>query len=131
PFDFRQPRPIGAAIAALQATGARPATHDHCWVLDAPGEERAAAVLRAGDGLLGMALHTDAPGLQFYAGEFLPETLNRLGQPQVRHGGLALEPQCMPDSPNHPEWRQASCILRPGQVYRQRLVYRFFPADPA
>jgi aldose 1-epimerase len=44
--------------------------------------------------------------------------------------GLALEPQFLPDSPNHPEWPQPSCWLQPGQVYDHRLRYRFSTDAP-
>lgn len=127
PFDFRRPRRIGEALEALRRLEVLPACHDHCWLVDTPSEEVAAAVLRSGDGRLGLALHSDAPGLQFYAGEFLPQTPGRDGRPHVRHGGLALEPEALPDSPHHPEWPQPGAVLRPGEVYRHRLTYRFFP----
>ncbi|QSA20076.1 galactose-1-epimerase, partial [Vibrio furnissii] len=39
--------------------------------------------------------------------------------------GLALETQFLPDSPNHPEWQQASCMLLPEQEYAYTTVYQF------
>ncbi|MFG6469353.1 hypothetical protein [Roseateles sp. BYS87W] len=45
--------------------------------------------------------------------------------------GLALEPQALPDSPHHPEWPQPGAVLRPGQVYRHHLTYRFNAAPSA
>lgn len=127
PFDFRQPRRIGEALEALRRLDVQPACHDHCWLIDEPSDAAAAAVLRSADGRLGLALHSDAPGLQFYAGEFLPLTPGRDGRPYARHAGLALEPEALPDSPHHPEWPQRGAVLRPGEVYRHRLSYRFFP----
>ncbi|MDH0867399.1 galactose mutarotase [Mitsuaria sp. GD03876] len=137
PFDFRRPRRIGEALEALRRLDTQPACHDHCWLLDAPeapaaaagGVSPVAAVLRSGDGRLGLALHSSAPGLQFYAGEFLPQTPGRDGRPHARHAGLALEPQALPDSPHHPEWPQPGAVLRPGEVYRHRLTYRFLPTS--
>ncbi|MBW8902077.1 MAG: galactose mutarotase [Massilia sp.] len=132
PFDFLAPRRIGEALDTLHATGARPAGHDHCWLLDAaPATDRPAATLQSGDRQLTLALHSGAPGLQFYAGEFLPRTPNRHGRPYAAHAGLALEPQALPDSPHHPEWPQANAVLRPGQTYRHTLTYRFLPARAA
>jgi aldose 1-epimerase len=127
PFDFRQPRRIGDALEALRRLDVQPACHDHCWLIDEPAGEGAAAVLRSGDGRLDLALHSDAPGLQFYAGEFLPQTPDRQGRPHLKHGGLAIEPEALPDSPHHPEWPQPDAVLRPGEVYRHRLTYRFTP----
>ncbi len=126
PFDFRQPRHIGEALDALRASGARPAGHDHCWLPDG-GEVR----LQSGDGRLVLGLHSVAPGLQFYAGEFLPRTPDRQGRPYAAHAGLALEPQALPDSPHHPDWPQPGAVLRPGEVYRHVITYRFHPAAKA
>jgi aldose 1-epimerase len=41
----------------------------------------------------------------------------------VKRGGLCLEAQHFPDSPNQPSF--PSAVLRPGQTYRQTTVYRF------
>lgn len=116
PFDFRTPRRIGDALEAM--AGAMPACHDHCW-LDG------SAALWSGDGRLALELRSAAPGLQFYAGEFLPRTPGRDGRPHAKHAGLALEPQALPDSPHHPEWPQKNAVLRPGEVYRRQITYRF------
>jgi aldose 1-epimerase len=119
PFDFRAPCPIGEAIQALK--GAVPASHDHCWL-------GGHATLQSSDAALTLELRSSAPGLQFYAGEFLPRTPDRQGRPYAAHAGLALEPQALPDSPHHPEWPQKNAVLRPGDTYRQTLTYRFTPA---
>jgi len=37
--------------------------------------------------------------------------------------GFCLETQHFPDSPNHPDF--PSTILKPGQVYRSRTIYKF------
>jgi len=125
PFDFRRPRRIGDALEALRRLDVQPACHDHCWLIDAPDGDTPAALLRSGDGALTLALHSDAPGLQFYAGEFLPQTPDRDGRPHLKHGGLAIEPEALPYIPHHPEWPQPDAVLRPGEVYRHRLTYRF------
>lgn len=124
PFDFRTPRRIGDALEALQSGDAVPRSHDHCWLAGS-------ALLHSGDGALGLALHSNQPGLQFYAGEFLPRTPDRQGRPHAAHAGLALEPQALPDSPHHPEWPQKNAVLRPGEVYRHEITYRFLPAHAA
>lgn len=130
PFDFRVQRCIGAALADLQATGTALASHDHCWLLDSASAAEPAATLVSADGSLELALHSNAPGLQFYAGEFLAGVTDRRGCPLAAHAGLALEPQALPDSPHHPEWPQPDAVLRPGEVYRHTLTYRFRPARP-
>ena len=71
-----------------------------------------------------MAVYTDAPGLQFYSGNFLDGTVTGKGSTLYREGdGLAFEPQVFPDAPNHPGF--ASARLDPGATYRNRIEYRF------
>ena len=40
-----------------------------------------------------------------------------------KHGGFCLETQKFPDSINQPVF--PSCVVRPGQQYRHRVLYRF------
>lgn len=49
--------------------------------------------------------------------------IGAMGNPHIRRGGLALVTQHFPDSPNRPEF--PSTVLRPGEVYESRTVYRF------
>ncbi len=112
PYDFRESRPVGSA--QMDAT------------LLVPGEGlREMAVLS--DGTRTMTVLSDYPGFQIYTGEALGE-LDGL----AARGGLAIEPQYAPDAVNTPIDGQDT-VLRPGEVYRHRIVYRFdgpgFPTD--
>ena len=72
---------------------------------------------------------TDAPGLQFYTGNFLTGTVQgRWAKPFAFRQGFCLEPGLFPDSPNQPDFHRMgypSGILRPGEAYAQKLVFRF------
>jgi aldose 1-epimerase len=57
------------------------------------------------------------PGVQFYNGQFLARTHATLGS------GLILEPQGFPNAPNEPKFPLA--IVRPGELYRAEIAYRF------
>ena len=71
-----------------------------------------------------LLVKTTAPGLQLYTGNFLDGTLvGKSGRPYVHRGGLCLETQHFPDSPNQPAF--PSTVLRPGETYRQVTEYRF------
>ncbi len=125
-FDFRASRPIGEHWLrdAQQHAGHG---YDHAWLL-APGcagAEKAAVQLWSADGQLGMVLRTTLPSVQFYAGQMMAGTPARGGGVYEACAGLALEPQFLPDSPNHPEWPQPDCWLLPGQTYRHLIRYRF------
>jgi aldose 1-epimerase len=107
-YDFRVSRPIGGKIP-----------YDNTWIVDwrRNSEPRLMARLASGNGDLTMELSSTEPGLQFYAGAFLD------AKPFGAYGGLCLEPQCFPDSPNHPEF--PTCVLRPGESYRHVIEHRF------
>ena len=69
-------------------------------------------------------LWTDRPGVQFYTGNFLDGTVvGRDGTTYRQSDALCLEPQHFPDSPNQPDF--PSTVLRPGDTYRARDIYRF------
>ena len=68
------------------------------------------------------------PALQLYGGQYLAGITTPSGSVLPPCAGIALEPQFLPDSPNHPEWPQPSCWLKPGEVYRHVIRYRFISA---
>lgn len=71
-----------------------------------------------------MEVHTTEPGMQFYSGNFLDDTLAaKSGKPYGKHSGFALETQHFPDSPNQPTF--PSTVLRPGEEYNSKTVYTF------
>jgi aldose 1-epimerase len=133
PFDFRMPTAIGARIAQDDAQLHRGRGYDHNFVLDksgsaGPGPPPATPALAArveepASGRV-MEIYTTEPGLQFYSGNFLDGTLRGKGGAVYGHrSGFAMETQHFPDSPNHPVF--PSTILRPGQEYRSRTIYKF------
>ena len=125
-FDFRAPEPVQAHW--LQDEQQRQAGgYDHAYLLDTAcaGMAQPAAELVSADGALRMTISTTLPALQFYAGQYLEGVSSPSGDPYPRCAAVALEPQFLPDSPNHPEWPQPSCWLSPGEVYRHRIRYAF------
>ena len=125
PFDFRAPTPLGARIDADDAQLALGRGYDHNFVLRKSGSELALAarVAEPGTGRV-LELLTTEPGLQLYSGNYLVGTMGKGGRPNGFRSGLCLEPQHFPDSPNHPEF--PSAVLRPGERYASRTIYRFF-----
>ncbi|WP_299530468.1 aldose epimerase family protein [uncultured Streptomyces sp.] len=102
-FDFRAARPVEAG-------------YDHNYVLDAPGEGVAAELYDAGSGRV-LTVRTTEPGLQLYTADHLgEETFGPCG-------GIALETQHFPDSPNRPAF--PSTVLRPGEEFASTTVYGF------
>ncbi len=124
PFDFRQPTAIGARIAADDEQLKRGGGYDHNFVLRGKmGELRLVARVTEPKSGRMLEVYTTEPGIQFYSGNFLDGSIvGKSGKPYVKRGGLCLEAQHYPDSPNRPEW--PSVVLRPGQTYRHTTVYR-------
>ena len=129
PFDFRRPHTIGERIDAAHPQLVRARGYDHAYDLGLGGALRLAA--RVTDPASGRTLEvlTDAPGLQFYSGNFLDGTVQgRWIKPYGFRQGFCLEPGLFPDSPNQPAFQRAgypSGVLRPGEKYAMEMVYRF------
>ncbi len=125
PFDFRRPHAIGERIGQRDAQLSAGRGYDHNWVIDGGGGGMALAarVRDPGSGRV-MEVLTDQPGIQFYTGNFLNGSNVGKGNKVYRHRyGFCLETQKFPDSPNQPGF--PSSLLRPGETYTHRCVYRF------
>lgn len=125
PFDFRRPTTIGARIGDADPRLAQAGGYDHNFVI-AGGDAPLALAARVHEPVFGrvLELFTTEPGMQFYSGNYLDgSAIGKGGRPYGYRCGFCLEPQKFPDSPNHPAF--PSCIVRPGQPYASRTVYRF------
>lgn len=128
PFDFREPTPIGQRIDADDEQIRFGGGYDHNFVLNrsetgGQAEVLAARVHEPTSGRV-MEVYTTEPGVQFYSGNFLDGTLTgKNGTAYVKRSGFCLETQHFPDSPNKPDF--PSTILRPGETYQSRTIYRF------
>jgi aldose 1-epimerase len=126
PFDFMTPWIIGARINADNEQLRFGGGYDHNWVLNSQSGKLApaAALYEKTTGRF-MEVWTTEPAIQFYCGNFLTDKIpsKQAGRNLCYRGGLALETQHSPDSPNQPGF--PSTILRPGDVYKTVTEYRF------
>lgn len=119
PFDFRFPKPIGQDIEADYEPLHLQGGYDHnfevfcnpCAVLTDPVSGRT------------MSVHTDCPGLQLYAGNFIGEQVGKGGYVYRKRSGICLETQFFPDSIHKPQWAQP--VVKAGTPYHSETVYRF------
>jgi aldose 1-epimerase len=129
PFDFRRAHAIGERIGAPHDQLRRGRGYDHCYDLGTDKAMKSAAFVTEVSSGRTLEVLTDAPGLQFYTGNFLTGTVQgRWAKPFAFRQGFCLEPGLFPDSPNQPAFHRLgypSGILRPGEQYAQKLVFRF------
>ncbi len=122
-FDFRSPKPFGARIREADPQLLIGRGYDHCFVLEAGATDSAARVYEPVTGRM-VEVMTTQPGLQLYSGNSLDgSVVGRGGRTFRQSAGFALEAQNFPDAINHDGF--PSPILRPGEVYRQEIAYRF------
>lgn len=130
PLDFRIPQPLGARIRADHPQLVAGYGYDHCYCLSEtvpPEPTLAVRVTAPGSGRV-MELWTDRPGVQLYTGNRLDGTARGKGAQLYRQSdALCLEPQAWPDSPNRSDF--PSAVLRPGDTYSHRSLYRFSTED--
>lgn len=125
PFDFTEAKLIGLHVEARDQQMQYGGGYDHNWVLNKRDGEwgKAAEVYEPKSGRV-MEVWTMEPAVQFYGGNFLDgTTVGKDGEPYAYRGGLCLETQHYPDSPNHPHF--PSTRLNPGEVYKTKTTYRF------
>ena len=117
PYDFTRETMIAEHTAQEDPQLKRIGGFDHNWVLrGSAGTLRPAA--RLFDPASGRILlvETTEPGIQFNSGQYFDATLiGKSGVAYGKFGGLALETQHYPDSPNHKNF--PSTELRPGTHY--------------
>jgi len=121
PFDFRETVEIGGRITDGHVQLARGGGYDHNYVLNQITNPQ----IRVTDPESGRILEvsTTMPGVQFYTGNFLDGSDTGRNGSIDRRSGFCLETQFYPDSPNQPDF--PSTILRPGEKYIEKTVYRF------
>jgi aldose 1-epimerase len=124
PFDFTRPTPIGAHIHDANEQLKIGLGYDHNWVFDAHTLATPAAILRDPSSGRTLTIYTTEPGVQFYSGNHLDGTQAAYNGGTVPHyGGLCLETQHYPDSPNEPKF--PSTTLVPGKPYASTTIFEF------
>ena len=126
PMDFRTPFTIGERVNDDFQQLIFGKGYDHCYVLnkEEAGQLTLAATCYSPKTGITMQAYTTEPGVQLYTANWLNESIiGKGGHPYPERCSFCLEMQHFPDSPNQPEY--PSTVLRPGQVFRSRTVYKF------
>lgn len=125
PFDFTSPHIVGERIDVDNEQIKNGAGYDHCYILNKKevGEFSFAAKIIEPNSSRSMEVYTTEPGIQFYSDNWADGYKGQHGATFPRRSALCFEAQHIPDSPNHPYF--PSVVLEPGQVYRQKTMYKF------
>lgn len=117
-WDLRRPVKLGQALEHPGLTRSR--GFDQNFILDGGGLAAAVFCPRTG---ITMTAETDMEGVQLYTAGGLSQRKGKAGAAYGPTYGLCLETQHFPDAVNKPGF--PSPILRGGEEFRSRTVYRF------
>ena len=125
PMDFRTPHTIGERIDDDFEQLKNGAGYDHCYVLNkrSAGELTQAATCYDPNSGRTMEVYTTEQGVQLYTGNWLNGFSGWHGATYPARSAVCFEAQCFPDTPNKPHF--PSCVLQPGDEYRQTTIYKF------
>ncbi|MDR0884871.1 MAG: galactose mutarotase [Clostridiales Family XIII bacterium] len=123
-FDFTSKKKVGQDIGSNEEQIILGGGYDHNFILDKPSLEEPFATVYSDATGITLNAYTNLPAVQFYSGNFLGENPgSKSGNIYVKRGGLCLETQFYPDSPNHPDF--PSTIVKAGEVFESDTVYEF------
>jgi len=115
-YDFLQPKKISADWD--QKTG-----YDQSFVTDKPGKTFGkVAEAWSGNSKLKLEVWTTEPVVHFYSGVWIPRVNGKNGTTYGPYSGFCLETQIHPNAVNYPHF--PNTILRPGETYYQKTVYK-------
>lgn len=115
PFDFTKGKPLGRDLYADHPQLRWNRGYNHCYILKEKKDEECTEAARLYDPESGRTLtvRTDLPAVLLYTAGYFERP----------HTAVCLETQYYPDTPSHPDF--PSCLLRPGEEYRQATVFAF------
>lgn len=120
PFDFTVEKKIGSSIHQVLVG------YDHNYVLDCGDEKlglKHVAKLKDPLGLRILNLWSNAPGVQFYTGNYVNGVIGKGGAVYGKHAGLCLETQGFPNAVNQADF--PSIVVEPGDKYQHSMLFEF------
>lgn len=118
-MDFRQGRSLKQALVLDDPVLRKTQGLDHCFVTPPNGELLLESPLTG----CRMRVTSDQPAYQIYTANSLGGTFGKYGVQYPQYGGICLEAQRYPDSPNHLHF--PNCVLNPGERYEQTTAFEF------
>lgn len=126
PMDFRSPHEVGSRINDDFEQLAFGNGYDHTYILNGKEGNELSFCARCVSPKTGIVMetYTTEPGVQLYTGNWM--TGHFSGKNRQRYparAALCLETQHFPDSPNKSEY--PSTVIRPGEVFLSKTIYKF------
>ena len=125
PMDFRTPQTVGSRInddfqQLIYGKG-----YDHCYVLNKKEAGELTFAAKCVEPVSGrsMEVYTTEPGVQVYTANWHSGFKGYKGATFPERSAICFEAQHFPDTPNKGHF--PSCVLNPGETYRQTTVYKF------
>lgn len=125
PFDFTKMHAVGDQIDADDEQTRNGAGYDHSFLLnkDEFGQLSYAAKVYEPHSGRSMEVYTTEPAVQVYTDNWATGYPGQCGSTFPRRSAICFEAQHAPDTPNQTHF--PTCVLLPGQTYRQKTVYKF------
>ncbi|MCX2961126.1 galactose-1-epimerase [Rodentibacter caecimuris] len=121
-FDFRLIKPIKQDF--LQGDQQVTKGYDHAFVVNKAWQKPCVLLISPNEDLR-LEVRTSQAALQVYTGNYLAGVPTRSGEEYGDFAGIALETQCLPDTPNHPEWQNYGGIQKANERYYQWTEFKF------
>jgi len=123
-LDFSKPTRVGERIDQTpQGRG-----YDHNYLLKpTPGRVRPIAIVSEPSSGRVMKVFSNTPGVQLYTGNHVRDFTGHDGERYGPWGGICLETQYYPDSPNNAHFPNVT--LRPDDTFRSVTIYQFTTDD--
>ena len=122
PFDFMTPKPIGEGFSSGHEQIRMFGGYDHNFVIEGCGMRFAARAKCPENGVV-MTVYTDAPSMQLYTANGLPEGSYKGGAKGGVHAAFCIETQCFPNAMKHMHF--PGPILKAGEDYSHTTEFRF------
>ena len=126
PLDFREEQAIGARFNDNYYQFRICTGYDHNMIIDGETNElKQVGTCKSDKTGICLEVLTTEPAIQLYSGNFIhfdPITHGKNNIKYPKNGGFCMEAQHFPDSMDHPNF--PSTILRPGQIYKQKTIYK-------
>ncbi|OOF41075.1 galactose-1-epimerase [Rodentibacter mrazii] len=98
--------------------------YDHSFIVNKAWQKPCVLLVSPNEDL-SLEVRTSQAALQVYTGNYLAGTPTREGGEYADFSGIALETQCLPDTPNHPEWQNYGGLQKANERYYQWTEFKF------